>query len=138
MILGFAAMMAGDHAEAARNLEPAIAYGALTEVLRHAFLASLASLWLGDDEAASALVGRAIRLARARGEVGELAVALSGRSAQLIIAQRNDEAEVAAHEAAALARELSAENILLLLHAVLAIIAAIQGATRNPTATARR
>ena len=34
---------------------------------------------------------------------------------------------MAAHEAAALARELSAENILLLLHAVLAIIAAIQG-----------
>ena len=34
---------------------------------------------------------------------------------------------MAVHEAAALARELSAENILLLLQAVLAVIAAIQG-----------
>ena len=127
MILGFAAMMSGDHAEAARCLEPAIAYGALTDRARHAFLANLAALWLGDDEAASALVGRAIRLARASGEVGELVIGLSGRSAQLIIAQRNDEAEVVVHEAAALARELSAENNLLLLHAVLAIIAAVQG-----------
>jgi DNA-binding CsgD family transcriptional regulator len=127
MILGFAAMMSGDHAEATRLLEPAIAHGALTDQTRHAFLANLAAIWLGDDEAASALVGRAIRLARARGEVGELLVGLSGRAAQLILAQRNDEAEVVVHEAAALARELSAENILLLLHAVLAIIAAVQG-----------
>ena len=72
VILGFAAMMNGDHAEAARCLEPAIAHGALTDQTRHAFLANLAALWLGDDEAASALVGRAIRLARASGEVGEL------------------------------------------------------------------
>ena len=127
VILGFAAMMSGDHAEAARGLEPAIAHGALTDLPRHALLANLAALWLGDDEAAGALVGRAIRLARARGEVGNLADALSARSAQLILAQRYDEAEVAAHEAAALARELSAENILLLPHAVLAIIAATQG-----------
>ena len=127
VILGFAAMMNGDHAEAARCLEPAIAHGALTDQTRQAFLANLAALWLGDDEAASALAARAIRLARASGEVGELVIALGGRSAQLIIAQRNDEAEVAVHEAAALARELSAENILLLLHAVLAILAAIQG-----------
>ena len=127
VILGFAAMMNGDHAEAARCLEPAIAHGALTDQTRQAFLANLAALWLGDDEAASALAGRAIRLARASGEVGELVIALGGRSAQLIIAQRNDEAEVAVHEAAALARELSAENILLLLHAVLAILAATQG-----------
>ena len=127
VILGFAAMMNGDHAEAARCLEPAIAHGALTDQTRQAFLANLAALWLGDDEAASALAARAIRLARASGEVGELVIALGGRSAQLIIAQRNDEAEVTVHEAAALARELSAENILLLLHAVLAILAAIQG-----------
>ena len=131
VILGFAAMMCGDHAEAARCLEPAIAHGALTDRTRHAFLANLAALWLGDDEAASALVGRAIRLARASGEVGELVIGLSGRSAQLIIAQRNDEAEVVVHEAAALARELSAENILLLLHAVLAIIAADPGPARG-------
>jgi DNA-binding CsgD family transcriptional regulator len=127
VIRGFAAMMAGDHAEAARSLEPAIAHGALTDLPRHALLANLAAIWLGDDEAAGALVGRSIALARARGEVGSLADALSARSAQLILAQRNEEAAVAAHEAAALARELSAENILLLLHAVLAIIAAIQG-----------
>ena len=52
VILGFAAMMSGDHAEAARCLEPAIAHGALTDQTRHAFLANLAALWLGDDEAA--------------------------------------------------------------------------------------
>ena len=127
VILGFAAMMSGDHAEAARCLEPAIAHGALTDQSRHALLANLAAIWLGDDEAAGALVSRSVRLARARGEIGNLADALSARSAQLILAQRNDEAEVTAHEAAALARELNAENILLLLHAVLAIIAAIQG-----------
>ena len=127
VIRGFAAMMAGDHGEAARRLEPAIAHGALTDQPRHALLANLAAIWLGDDEAAGALVGRSVRLARARGEIGNLADALSARSAQLILAQRNDEAALAAHEAAALARELSAENILLLLHAVLAIIAAIQG-----------
>jgi DNA-binding CsgD family transcriptional regulator len=127
VILGFAAMMSGDPAEAARRLEPAITYGALTDQSRHALLANLAAIWLGDDEAAGALVSRSVRIARARGEVGNLADALSARSAQLILAQRNDEAALAAHEAAALARELSAENILLLLHAVLAIIAAIQG-----------
>ena len=127
VILGFAAMMSGEHAEAARCLEPAIAHGALTDQPRHALLANLAAIWLGDDEAAGALVGRSVRLARARGEIGNLADALSARSAQLILAQRNDEAEVAAQEASALARELSAENILLLLHAVLAIVAAIKG-----------
>ena len=127
VIRGFAAMMAGDHAEAARLLERAITHGALTDQPRHALLANLAAIWLGDDEAAGALVSRSIALARARGEVGNLADALSARSAQLVIAQRNDEAAVAAHEAAALARELSAENILLLLQAVLALIAAIQG-----------
>jgi len=127
VIRGFAAMMGGDHAEAARLLEPAIAHGALTDQSRHALLANLAAIWLGDDEAAGALVSRSVALARARGEVGNLADALSARSAQLILAQRNDEAAVAAHEAAALARELSAENILLLLQAVLAIIAAIRG-----------
>jgi DNA-binding CsgD family transcriptional regulator len=127
VILGFAALMGGDPAEAARRLEPAIAYGAMTDMPRHALLANLAAIWLGDDEAAGALVGRSIALARARGEVGSLADALSARSAQLILAQRNDEAEVAAHEAAALARELSADNILLLVHAVLAIVAAIRG-----------
>jgi DNA-binding CsgD family transcriptional regulator len=127
VISGFAAMMAGDHAEASHKLERAIAHGALTDVPRHAMLANLAAIWLGDDEAAAALARRSIALARARGEVGSLAEALAARSAQLILAQRNDEAEVAAREAAALARELSAENILLLLHAVLGIIAAIQG-----------
>jgi DNA-binding NarL/FixJ family response regulator len=119
--------MAGDHAAAAGHLEAAVTHGALTDQPRHAMLANVAALWIGDDEAAEALIGRSIRLARTRGEVGILADALSARSAQLILGQRLDEAALAAHEAAALARELSAENVLLLPEAVLGIIAAIQG-----------
>jgi DNA-binding CsgD family transcriptional regulator len=126
-IRGLAALMTGDHAEAARRLGAAIAYGALTDQPRHALLANLAAIWLGDDEAAAALIGRSIRIARARGEIGSLADALSARAAQLTLAQRLDEAALAAHEAAALARELSAENVLLLPQAVLAIVAAIRG-----------
>ena len=127
VIGGFAAMMAGDHATAAKRLGAAVNHGALTDVPRHTLLANLAAIWLGDDEAAAALAGRTISLARARGEVGSLADALAARSAQLILAQRYSEAAVAAHEAAALARELNASNVLLLPQAVLAIIAAIQG-----------
>jgi DNA-binding CsgD family transcriptional regulator len=126
-IRGLAAMMAGDHAEAARLLGAAVTHGALTDQPRHALLANLAAIWLGDDEAAGALVGRAIRLARERGEIGTLADALSARAAQLTLAQRLDEAALAAHESAVLARELNAENVLLLPHAVLGIIAAIRG-----------
>jgi DNA-binding CsgD family transcriptional regulator len=127
VIRGFAAMMARDHAEAAAQLGAAVAHGALTDQPRHALLANVAALWIGDDEAAAALIGRSIRLARTRGEAGTLADALSARSAQLILAQRFDEAALAAHEAAALARELNAENVLLLPQAVLGIIAAMRG-----------
>jgi DNA-binding CsgD family transcriptional regulator len=127
VIGGFAAMMAGDHATAAQRLGDAIRFGALTDVPRLALLANLCAIWLGDDEAAGALARRAISLARARGEVGSLADALAARSAQLILAQRHNEAVVAAQEALALTRELGASNVMLLAQAVLAIIAAIQG-----------
>jgi DNA-binding CsgD family transcriptional regulator len=127
VIGGFAAMMAGDHAIAAQRLGDAIRYGALTDVPRLALLANLCAIWLGDDEAAGALARRTISLARARGEVGSLADALAARSAQLILAQRHNEAVVAAQEALALTRELGASNVMLLAQAVLAIIAAIQG-----------
>ena len=126
-ILGLAAMIRGDTAEGVALLEQAVAWGAITDEPRHALWASLCSLWLGDDEAAGSLARRAAEVARRRGELGTLAEALGGRAAQLVLAQRFEEAAVAAGEAVALARELKAENLVLIPQATLAIVAAIQG-----------
>ena len=127
IVAGLAAMIRGDTAEGVSLLERAVAWGAISDDSRHVLFASLSAIWLADDVAAGALARRAEQLARRRGELGTLAEALGGRAAHLVLAQRFAEAAAAAGEAVALARELDAENTLLIPQAVLAIVAAIQG-----------
>ena len=120
-------MIRGDTAEGVGLLERAIAWAAISDEPRHVLFASLSAIWLGDDEAAGALARRAAQLARHRGELGTLAETLGGRAAHLVLAQRFEEAALVAGEAVQLARELRAENVVLIPQAVLAIVAAIQG-----------
>jgi DNA-binding CsgD family transcriptional regulator len=126
-ILGTAAMLRGAAADGVARLEEAVRWGAIAGDARYALFASNGSLLLGDDEAAAALARRSEQAARRRGEAGPLAAALGGRAAQLVMAQRFEEAAVAAQEAVRLAGELDAENLVLVPLGSLAIIAAIHG-----------
>jgi DNA-binding CsgD family transcriptional regulator len=127
-IAGFAAMIDGDTSEGVRLLSETVVWGATVDDPRHVVWASWAALWLGDEDSFEALLQRATNLARTRGEFGALSDALGMRSVHLsLIAQRYDEASIAASEAIELARALNADNLSLLPTSALAIVAAVRG-----------
>ncbi len=126
-IIGFERMLAGDAAESVPLLEKLLALGATLEEPRHVIWASFAAAWIGEEARYEELLDRAAGLARRRGELGTLAEALALRATHLVLAQRYEEASVAAREAYELARELDAENMELLPLSALAVIAAVRG-----------
>jgi DNA-binding CsgD family transcriptional regulator len=117
----------GDAAGAAELMEQALAFGATSEDTTELLMASLGAAWLGDDRRHEEFLGRGVSLARERGEVGALAELLSFRAAQLITAQRFDEAAIAATEALQLAHELGAENYTAIPLNAIAVRAAVRG-----------
>jgi ATP/maltotriose-dependent transcriptional regulator MalT len=88
---------------------------------------SVAALFLKDEQRFATLINRAISLARARGEFGILAEALTIRAAQLVITQRFDEAALAAGEGLQFARDYGAANVAARSLANLAFVAAVRG-----------
>jgi DNA-binding CsgD family transcriptional regulator len=126
-LTGFERMIAGDFAAGVPRLEKLVELGAIVEEPRHVVWANFGAAWIGDERRVEQLLERAVVLSRRRGELGTLAEALAMRATQLILAQRYDEATVAAGESIALARELDAENLTLLPLSVLAVVSAVQG-----------
>jgi DNA-binding CsgD family transcriptional regulator len=126
-VCGAAAMGAGATAKAAPLLDAALAWAADSEDERALYWAAAAALWIGDDHRTSALAGRAALLARERGSLEILAGALALGASESLLAQRFDEAELAADEAMQLSRELGSGNYALLGQSVAAAIAALRG-----------
>jgi DNA-binding CsgD family transcriptional regulator/tetratricopeptide (TPR) repeat protein len=117
----------GDTSAGAARLEDAYAWAATSDDAQHVYMVSLAAIYLGDNQRFATLINRATSLARARGEFGILVEALSMSASQHHVAQRFDEAALAAGEALRFARELGAANATATPLGILAFAAAIRG-----------
>jgi ATP/maltotriose-dependent transcriptional regulator MalT len=127
LLVGCSAMVEGDSMRGAPVLEEALGLAFVTDDARLAYFASACALWIGDTDRTMALASRAVSLARMRGAIVILAGSLGVRASQLFLAQRFDEAVLAATEALKLATETGSENFELLGLAILAAVAAIRG-----------
>jgi DNA-binding CsgD family transcriptional regulator len=125
-LAAFARAWDGDTA-GAEHLEEAFDWASTADDAQSVFAVSAAALVLGDQRHFASLINRAISLARARGEFGTLAPALTLRAAHLMLAQRFDEAALEAREGVQFARELGAVNLALRPLSILAHVAAIRG-----------
>ena len=117
----------GDTTSGAAELEGAIARVSTSNNAQHIYAVSVVALFLGDNQRFGTLINRATSLARAHGELGILAEALSMSASQHYLAQRFDEATLAASEALQFARELGAANSTGTPLGLLAFAAAIRG-----------
>ena len=126
-LTGFERMIAGDPGAGVPRLEKLVELGAMVEEPRHVIWANFGAAWIGDGRSVQQLLERAVALSRRRGELGTLAEALAMRAGDLVLSQRYDVATEAAEESIALARELDADNLLLLPLSVLAMASAVQG-----------
>jgi len=124
---GSDAMNSGDPARGAPLLEQAVAWALAGDDERHLFWASIGAMWVGSDQRTLDLSRRAVALARQRGAISVLTPLLGARAGQLFLAQHLDDALLAADEAVRLARDVRAENWVLLPQCIQAGIAAIRG-----------
>jgi DNA-binding CsgD family transcriptional regulator len=124
---GWGALYGGETERGAELLERAIAWARRGDDEQLVFWGSVGALMLGDDARLAALLDRTVSLSRARGSLGTLTEALAVTAAQLLFAQRYDDAAVTAAEALRLARELGADNFAMLPTNVLAVVAAVHG-----------
>ena len=123
----FAQVRGGDTSADGAQLEEAFARASTFDDAQHVYAVSLAALFVGDNQRFATLINRATSLARARGELGILAEALSLSAAQHYLAQRFEEAAHVAREALRFARELGAANSASTPLGLLAFAAAIRG-----------
>jgi DNA-binding CsgD family transcriptional regulator len=126
-LAAFARTRDGDTATDAEDLEAAFAWASTADDAQRVFAVSAAALFLGDEQRFTTLIKRATSLARGRGEFGILAEAVTLRAAHLMMAQRFDEAALAANEGVQFARELGALNVTVRPLSILAYVAAIHG-----------
>ena len=126
-LAAFALAREGDRPFDAVELAEAVAWASTSDDPEHVFAVSVAAMFLGDDERFGVLINRATALARARGEFGILVEALSMSAVQHHLAQRLDEAVLAAGESLQFARELGAVNSTARPLCLLAYAAAVQG-----------
>jgi DNA-binding CsgD family transcriptional regulator len=127
MLAGIGAVAAGDAPSANRHLTRALALGAESENPAHAVWAGSCAMYLGDVAEGGRLLTRSAALARSEGALGILAPALALLGMQQFVAQRLDEALLAAVEGERLAREVGAVNLVAIPSSVLAGVAAIRG-----------
>lgn len=107
-----------------------VALSSLVEGLDDLVLAPFAvptAAYLGDLGAARINGERVVRHARARGAVGMLSFALRQLAALDIWARRFDDARIHAAEGLRLGVETGNENVALVHHALLAVVAAVRG-----------
>ena len=98
-LAAFAHARGGDTASDGSQLEEAFARASTSDDAQHVYAVSVAALFVGDNQRFAALINRATSLARARGQLGILAEALSMSAAQHYLAQRFDEVALVASEA---------------------------------------
>ena len=123
----FAQVRGGDTSADDAQLEEAFARASTFDDAQHVYAVSLPALFVGDNQRFATLINRATSLARARGELGILAEALSLSAAQHYLAQRFEEAAHVAREALRFARELGAANSASTPLGLIAFAAAIRG-----------
>jgi DNA-binding CsgD family transcriptional regulator len=127
VLASFAQARGGDTAHEGSGLEEAFATVSTSGDAQHILAVGVAAVFLGDNQRSATLINRATSLARARGEFGVLAEALSFSAVQHHVAQRFDEAALVAGEALQFARELGAPNATVGPLCLLAFAAAIRG-----------
>jgi DNA-binding CsgD family transcriptional regulator len=126
-LAAFAQVRGGDTASGRAQFEEAFARASTSDDAQRLVAVGLAAIFVGDNQRFAALINRATSLARARGEFGILAEALSLSAVQHHLAQRFDEAALVAEEALQFARELGAPNATAGPLCLLAFAAAIRG-----------
>ena len=127
-VRGFIATLAGDPGRAAPALRRTVAWGRGSDDARHVLWASGAAVWLGDPDTFEELLVRGAELARPRGELASLAEALAILAIhRAVFAQRYADAAGPAEEAAALSREIGAENFEAMAMTAQAVVAAVTG-----------
>lgn len=127
-VRGFTATLAGDPGRAAPALRRTVAWGRGSDDARHVLWASGAAVWLGDPDTFEELLVRGAELARPRGELASLAEALGILAIhRAVFAQRYADAAGPAEEAAALSREIGAENFEAMALTAQAVVDAVTG-----------
>ncbi|HSE80911.1 MAG TPA: AAA family ATPase [Gaiellaceae bacterium] len=126
-LAAFARVRGGDTSSDGAQLEEAFAQASTSDDAQHVYAVSVAALFVGDNQRFATLINRATSLARARGQLGILAEALSMSAAQHYLAQRFEEAALVAREALQFARQLGAVNSAATPLGLLAFAAAIRG-----------
>ena len=127
LLTGMGAIAANDHDAAQLRLNRAVDAGLDLEEPQFVVWSGSAAMYLGDVPLGGRRFARGVELARARGQFGILAPALSLLGVQNFIAQRYDQALLAAAESLQFAREVGAENLTVAPQFVLAGVAAIRG-----------
>src|SRR5215831_8993073 len=127
VLVGLADLMIGDTSQAAPQLREVAAIAEMAQTPVQLAFAGHAALFVGDDAAASDLLGRAVAAARASGAVGLLAWMLAQVAALQAWASRWLVAVATASEGLRLATETGQDNAAAQHHGVLAWVAAAQG-----------
>jgi DNA-binding CsgD family transcriptional regulator len=109
------------------ELEEAFEWASASDDAERVFAVSIGALFVGDQQRFGTLISRATWLARARGEFGILSEALTMSAVRHHLAQRFDEAALAAREGLRFARELGAPNATARPLCLLAFAAAVRG-----------
>jgi DNA-binding CsgD family transcriptional regulator len=126
-LAAFARAREGAPPTRASELEDAFVWASTSNNAERVFAVSIAALFVGEQERFGTLINRATSLARARGEFGILAEALTMSAVRHHLAQRFDEAALAAREGLRFARELGAPNATARPLCLLAFAAAVRG-----------
>src|SRR5262249_11628763 len=127
VLVGLAGLMTGDTSQAAPQRREVAAIAEMAQTPVQLAFAGHAALFVGDDAAASDLLGRAVAAAPASGAVGLLAWRLRQVAALQAWASRWLVAVATASEGLRLATETGRDNAAAQHHGVLAWVAAAQG-----------
>ncbi|GIE54183.1 hypothetical protein Ani05nite_77170 [Amorphoplanes nipponensis] len=126
-VAGLAGMYAGDHATAFARLRDVLRLAARVDEPAALIRAAGAAVLVGDDPRARALAGRAVALARDRGEVTLVPQGLEMAAFAGLAAGHHEAATAAATEGAALARATGQPALAQSHLGVLAVLAALVG-----------
>jgi tetratricopeptide (TPR) repeat protein len=127
LLTGMGAIAAHDYDAAQLRLNRAVDAGLDFDEPQFVVWSGSAAMYLADVQVGGRRFARGAELARVRGQFGILAPALSLLGVQNFIAQRYDQALLAAAESLQFAREVGAENLTVAPQFVLAGVAAIRG-----------
>jgi DNA-binding CsgD family transcriptional regulator len=126
-VAGLAAMFRGDHVAAFPELRRVVDLADKVPQPAALIRAAHAGLLIGDGRRAGELAGRAVALARARGEAALVPQALEAAAFADLAAGRYESATTAAMDGVALARSCGQPRLAQSLLGILAVLAALSG-----------